>query len=89
MDDLSTSEYIGYAWENLWFMRPEWLYAFIPIALIVVLFLLTYNTKAAWKKSFNPSLLPFLTITNLLHLNNMVQRYIHFQCLPRSYMILS
>ncbi|MBO3117450.1 VWA domain-containing protein [Winogradskyella sp. DF17] len=62
MDDLSTSEYMSYAWDNLWFMRPDWLYAFIPIGILIVLFLLTFNTRASWKKNFSADLLPFLII---------------------------
>lgn len=62
MDDLSLKEYISYAWENLWFLRPDWLYAFIPIALILLMFLITYKQREQWKKSIAKTLLPFLTV---------------------------
>ena len=62
MGDLSIQEYIGYAWENLWFLRPQWLYLFIPIGLIILLFLFNYKRLEEWKKTYAPHLLPFLTI---------------------------
>ncbi len=62
MDELSLNEYIAYAWENLFFMRPDWLYAFIPIGLILFLFILTYRRNEEWKKGFSKELLPYLTI---------------------------
>ena len=62
MGELNFREYVAYAWENLFFMRPDWLYAFIPIALIFIFFLITYRRREAWKQSFAKELLPFLTI---------------------------
>lgn len=62
MGDLSLEEYISYAWENLWFMRPDWLYAFIPIGLILLMFLLTFKQREQWKQSISKKLLPFLII---------------------------
>jgi len=62
MNDLTYSEYISFAWENLFFMRPEWLYAFIPIGLICIMFIITYQGRDQWKRSFAKHLLPFLTI---------------------------
>ncbi|MGB5461262.1 MAG: hypothetical protein WBM85_14990, partial [Eudoraea sp.] len=62
MNDLTFSEYISFAWENLFFMRPEWLYAFIPIGLIFIMFIFTYQRRDQWKRSFAKHLLPFLTI---------------------------
>ena len=62
MNDLTFSEYISFAWENLFFMRPEWLYAFIPVGLICIMFIITYQGRDQWKRSFAKHLLPFLTI---------------------------
>ena len=62
MNDLTFSEYISFAWDNLFFMRPEWLYAFIPIGLIFIMFIFTYQRRDQWKRSFAKHLLPFLTI---------------------------
>ena len=62
MNDLTFSEYIAFAWDNLFFMRPEWLYAFIPIGLIFIMFIFTYQRRDQWKRSFAKHLLPFLTI---------------------------
>ena len=62
MNDLTFSEYSSFAWENLFFMRPEWLYAFIPIGLICIMFIITYQGRDQWKRSFAKHLLPFLTI---------------------------
>lgn len=61
MNDLSLNEYIEFAWENLWFMRPEWGYAYIPIGVLLLLFLLTYKRQSAWKKQFSAALLPFIS----------------------------
>ena len=63
MGDLSFQEYVNYAWENLWFLRPEWLYLFVPIGLILLLFLLNYKQQEEWKRSYAAHLLPFLTIS--------------------------
>ena len=62
MNDLSLQEYLSYAWENLWFLRPNWLYAFIPILVIVVFMVISFKSREDWKKSFAKPLLPFLTI---------------------------
>ena len=63
MSELSFQEYISYAWENLWFLRPQWLYLFIPIGLIFLLFLLSFKHQEAWKRSYAPHLLPYLTVS--------------------------
>lgn len=62
MNDLTFSEYVSYAWENLFFMRPEWLYAFIPVGLICIMFIFTSQRREQWKRSFAKKLLPFITI---------------------------
>lgn len=62
MNELSFNEYVAYAWENLWFMRPDWLYGFIPIALILVFFVITFKQREQWKESYAKHLLPFITI---------------------------
>lgn len=62
MENLDWKEYIAYAWENLWFLRPEWLYAFYGIGVLVLLMGINYRRKARWKRQFDPTLLPFLTI---------------------------
>ena len=62
MGDLTLQEYISYAWENLWFLRPEWLYAFLPIGLILLLFIINYRHQEQWKRSYAKHLLPYLTI---------------------------
>ena len=62
MNDLTFSEYSSFAWENLFFMRPEWLYAYIPVGLICIMFIITYQGRDQWKRSFAKHLLPFLTI---------------------------
>ena len=62
MGDLSLQEYINYAWENLWFLRPQWLYAFVPIGVIVLLMIITFNSREEWKESISKSLLPYVTI---------------------------
>jgi Ca-activated chloride channel family protein len=62
MGELSLQEYLSYAWENLWFLRPQWLYAFIAIGFIAVLMLITFRSREEWKKSIAKPLLPYLTI---------------------------
>lgn len=62
MEHLSFEEQINHIWQNLWFLRPEWLYAFIPIGLLLGLMLLNMKTESKWKKRINPKLLPFVTI---------------------------
>ena len=62
MDELSLQEYISYAWDNLWFMRPDWLYAFIPIGFMALLFILIGREQERWKKMFPKAMVPYLTI---------------------------
>ena len=59
---MTTQEYISYAWENLWFLRPEWFWAFVPIGMIAILFFFSYRSKEQWKKSFPKHLLSVLII---------------------------
>ena len=63
MGELSFQEYMRYAWDNLWFLRPEWLYLFVPIGLILLLFVLNYKQQEEWKRFYAANLLPFLTIS--------------------------
>lgn len=42
------------------FLRPEWFWAFIPVALIVALILLTSREDKKWKKVIAPALQPFM-----------------------------
>ena len=62
MDELSFQEYLSYAWENLWFMRPDWLYAFIPIGSLAILFVILGKQQQRWKRMFPKAVIPFLTI---------------------------
>ncbi|MGB5355714.1 MAG: VWA domain-containing protein [Eudoraea sp.] len=62
MEDLSLSEYIKYAWENLFFLRQEWLYAFFPIGFLCLLFVINHKKKATWKQNYAAHLLPYLTL---------------------------
>ncbi|WP_276388633.1 VWA domain-containing protein [Eudoraea chungangensis] len=62
MDDLSLNEYIKLAWENLFFLRPDWLYAFFPILLLIILFVLNHKRRENWKRNYAAHLLPYLTI---------------------------
>lgn len=62
MDELTLQEYLSYAWENLWFLRPYWFWAFIPLGLIALFFLFSHQRQSKWKQSFSKHLLPFLTI---------------------------
>jgi Ca-activated chloride channel homolog len=62
MDELTFQEQFSYAWENLWFLRPQWFWAFIPVALIALFFLLSQQRQSKWKQSFAKHLLPYLTI---------------------------
>lgn len=62
MNNLTLRDYISYAWEHLWFLRPEWFYAFIPIVFILVLFIINNKHTALWKKLISKKLLPFLTV---------------------------
>ncbi len=45
---------------QLHFLRPEWFWAFIPVAVIVVLILLSYREDKKWKKVIAPALQPFM-----------------------------
>ena len=62
MSDLSWSEYITNAREDLWFLRPEWFKAFIPIGIIALLFIITHKRQYRWKRLFSKQLIPYLTI---------------------------
>jgi len=62
MEHLSFTEQLSYIWENIWFLRPEWLYAFIPIAVLFLLFALNYKKEAKWKRKIDPSLQKFIIL---------------------------
>ena len=48
--------------QELWFLRPQWLWGFVPIASIGLMFLLSYRRKEEWKKSISRLLLPYISI---------------------------
>lgn len=52
----------SFSWQELWFLRPQWFWGFIPIAVIALLFLVSYRRKEEWKKSFSKHLLPYISI---------------------------
>ena len=60
--EMNSQEYFTLISENLWFLRPEWFWGFVPIGVLAVLFIFNLRRKARWKKSFSRKLLPFLTI---------------------------
>lgn len=62
MEQLSWQEQISTIWENLWFLRPEWLYSFIPIGLILVFVIVLQQQKSKWKNNIHPKLLPYLIL---------------------------
>lgn len=62
MEDLALQEYLTYAWNNLFFLRPQWFWAFLPIGVIALLLLLNHRRQAQWKRAFSNQLLPYLTI---------------------------
>ncbi len=53
---------ILFSWQDLWFLRPQWFWGFIPVAAIALMFLVTFRRKEEWKRSFSKALLPFVTI---------------------------
>ena len=59
---MGTTEYISSAWDQLWFLPPEWFWAFAPIGLITLFFLVSMAHSSSWKKAFPKELLPYLTI---------------------------
>lgn len=62
MDKLTFSEYIKYAWENFFFLRPDWLYAFLPILLLGLLLFINNKEGENWKQAYASHLLPFLVV---------------------------
>lgn len=53
---------LSFSWQDFWFLRPQWLWGFIPVVAIALMFLLSYRRKEEWKKSFSEHLLPFVSI---------------------------
>ncbi|MEN8155369.1 MAG: VWA domain-containing protein [Bacteroidota bacterium] len=53
---------ISFSWQDLWFLRPQWFWGFIPVATIALMFLVSFRRKEEWKRSFSKALLPFITI---------------------------
>lgn len=47
-------------WQLFYFLRPEWLWLFIPLFVIILLILLTNKEKNKWKKLIAPHLRPFV-----------------------------
>ena len=62
MEHLSWQEQMNSVWENLWFLRPQWFYAFIPIGLLLIYVVVSQRKKSKWKKKLNPQLLPYLVL---------------------------
>ena len=53
---------ISFSWQDLWFLRSFWFWAFIPIGAIALMFLVTFRRAEEWKRSFSKQLLPHITI---------------------------
>ncbi|MEN8201589.1 MAG: VWA domain-containing protein [Bacteroidota bacterium] len=53
---------ISFSWQDLWFLRPQWFWGFIPVVAIALMFLLTFRRREEWKRSFSKQLLPFVTL---------------------------
>lgn len=53
---------ISFSWQELWFLRSQWLWGLIPVALIGLMFLFTFRRREEWKRTFSKQLLPFITI---------------------------
>ena len=53
---------ISFSWQDLWFLRPYWFWGFVPLAAIVLMFLLNFRRREEWKKSFSKVLLPHITL---------------------------
>lgn len=53
---------ISFSWQELWFLRSQWLWGFIPVGLIGLMFLFTFRRKEEWKRAFSKKLLPFMAI---------------------------
>ena len=47
-------------WELFHFLRPEWLWAFIPLLIILFLVVISNKEKSNWKKLIAPHLRPFV-----------------------------
>ena len=46
--------------EQFHLLRPEWLWAFVPMALVALLILFTSREDKKWKKVIAPALQPFM-----------------------------
>lgn len=53
---------ISFSWSELWFLRSQWFWAFIPVTMIALMFLVSFRRKEQWKSAFSKQLLPFITI---------------------------
>lgn len=53
---------ISFPWQDLWFLRPQWLWGLVPTGIIALMFLAAYRRREEWKRSFSRQLLPFLKI---------------------------
>jgi len=57
-----TTLLLSFSWQDLWFLRPQWLWGLVPTGIIALMFLLSYRRREEWKRSFSRQLLPFLKI---------------------------
>lgn len=71
MENLSFEEQLEYIWQNLWFLRPDWLYAFIPIGVLLLLILFNLKAESKWKRAINPVFLDYLVLKGNKRMANM------------------
>lgn len=62
MESMDWQEYLTNAWQDLWFLRPEWLNAFYGIAILAVMMIINYRKRSSWKRNYSKHLLPYITI---------------------------
>ena len=53
-------EYLHIDWSLFHFLRPEWLWLFIPIAIIALLTFIKSSSEQKWQKRIAPHLRPFI-----------------------------
>lgn len=62
MTEMTAGLIISFSWQDLWFLRPIWLWGFVPVAAIALMFLVSFRRREEWKRSFSKHLLPHLTV---------------------------
>ena len=72
---MNYKELLNINWETFHFLREEWLWAFVPLAIILMLMFFVKNIEQKWQSNIAPHLREFVIVNNsdrLIWINRLV-----------------